>query len=84
MEIGNGAVIGANSTVTSDIPPYAIAFGSPAKVVRFRFSEDIISRYLDLEWWNFPSSVIRQNYKIFSSKNAEESITALERIKECL
>lgn len=41
--IGNGAVIGANSFVNKDIPPYAVAVGSPAKVIRFRFPDNMIA-----------------------------------------
>ena len=52
LTIGHGAVIGANSVVTSDIPPYAIAAGSPARVLRYRFDEDTIGRLLATQWWN--------------------------------
>lgn len=44
VTIGQGAVIGANSFVNKDIPPYAIAFGSPAKVYKYRFEEDQIKK----------------------------------------
>lgn len=42
MTIGHGAVIGANEVVTKDVPPYAILAGVPAKIIRFRFEENII------------------------------------------
>jgi acetyltransferase-like isoleucine patch superfamily enzyme len=51
VTIGHGAAIGANSLVTKSIPPYAIAWGSPAKVVRYRFSEEDIATLLRLQWW---------------------------------
>lgn len=51
IKIGVGAVIGAGSVVTKDIPPYAIVAGNPCKVIRYRFSEDIICRLVDSEWW---------------------------------
>ena len=44
VKIGDGAVIGANSFVNKDVPPYAIAFGSPAKVYKYRFEEDQIKK----------------------------------------
>jgi acetyltransferase-like isoleucine patch superfamily enzyme len=53
VTIGDGAVIGARSVVTKDIPPYAIAIGSPARVVRLRFPERIVQRLLELEWWRY-------------------------------
>jgi acetyltransferase-like isoleucine patch superfamily enzyme len=51
VRIGAGALVGAHSVVTHDIPAYAIAVGSPARVIRLRFSEDIVERFLALKWW---------------------------------
>jgi len=51
VTIGVGAVIGAGSIVTKNIPPYTIAAGNPCKQIRPRFSEDIISRLIESEWW---------------------------------
>jgi acetyltransferase-like isoleucine patch superfamily enzyme len=51
VTIGDGSVIGANSVVTKDIPPYAIAVGSPARVIKYRFSEEKIRRLLEIKWW---------------------------------
>jgi len=52
VRIGNGAIIGANSVVTKDIPNYAIAVGCPAKVIRYRFSAEIIDKIVQSGWWN--------------------------------
>jgi virginiamycin A acetyltransferase len=51
VTIGDGAVIGAHSVVTHDVPPYAIVVGSPAKIIRFRFTEALIERLHRLAWW---------------------------------
>lgn len=53
VRIGVGAVVGARSVVTRDIPAYAIAVGSPARVVRMRFKDPIIERMLALAWWSY-------------------------------
>jgi acetyltransferase-like isoleucine patch superfamily enzyme len=50
-KIGHGAVIGAGSVVTKDIPPYAVAVGNPAHVIKYRFPEDIVNTLLELKWW---------------------------------
>lgn len=49
--IGNGAIVGAGSVVTKDIPAYAIVVGNPAEVKRFRFEEEIIELLQESEWW---------------------------------
>lgn len=61
VKIGNGAIIGANSLVTKDIPPYAIAYGTPAKVVKYRFDANTIKRLQELKWWDYP---IERFYKL--------------------
>lgn len=54
LTIGNGAVIGAHSVVTHDIPPYAIAVGAPAKVIRYRFTPQEIDWIEQSKWWKWP------------------------------
>ncbi len=48
VRIGKGAVIGAGSVVSKDVPPYAIVVGNPARVVRYRFSEDLINKLVSI------------------------------------
>ncbi|MBR1778969.1 MAG: CatB-related O-acetyltransferase [Clostridia bacterium] len=52
VKIGDGAIIGANSTVASDVPPYAIVVGNPARLIRKRFDEELIGILEDLKWWD--------------------------------
>ncbi len=60
VTVGHGAIIGAKSVVTKDVPPYAIVCGIPAKVLRYRFSPDIIKKLLKLKWWTLPHAKIKQ------------------------
>lgn len=52
VTIGDGAVIGANSFVNRDIPPYAIAFGTPVKVYKYRFDEETIAKLRQSRYWD--------------------------------
>ncbi|MFD2203534.1 CatB-related O-acetyltransferase [Shivajiella indica] len=67
-KIGDGAVIGANSVVNGEIPPYSIAVGSPAKVVKMRFDEDKINYLLSLKWWEWDLDKIKKNKDFFINK----------------
>jgi len=58
VRIGDGAVLGAQSVVTKDVPPYAIVAGNPARVLRYRFDELTIKRLLALCWWDWPQDQI--------------------------
>ncbi|MBU8541543.1 LbetaH domain-containing protein [Falsiroseomonas tokyonensis] len=53
VSIGTGAAIGAGAVVTKDIPPYAIAVGNPARVLRFRFSEAVRESLQRIAWWDW-------------------------------
>jgi acetyltransferase-like isoleucine patch superfamily enzyme len=53
VTIGNGAVVAAGSVVTKDVAPYAIVGGVPAKLIRMRFSPQLVERMLEVKWWRF-------------------------------
>lgn len=60
VHVSDGVVIGAGAVVTRDIPPYAIAVGVPAKVVKYRFDETTIKELLENQWWNGDDEVLKQ------------------------
>jgi virginiamycin A acetyltransferase len=59
VTIGDGAIIGAGAVVSKDIPPYAIAVGSPIKIIRYRFSEEIIEQLLKIKWWEWDEEKVK-------------------------
>lgn len=61
VKIGDGAIIGACSVVTKDVPPYSIVAGNPAKIVRYRFPDEIIEQLLKIKWWDWDYDKITRN-----------------------
>lgn len=72
VKIGNGAVVAAGSIVTKDVPPYAVVAGVPAKIIKYRFSEKIITELLQIKWWNFSENKLRNNLDLFQDSNVEK------------
>ena len=66
VKIGNGAVIGAGAVVAKDIPPYAIAVGNPARVIKYRFDEETIKKLLAVKWWNWDAKKIADNLPLMN------------------
>lgn len=66
QEIGDGAVIGAGAVVFKDVPPYAVVVGNPGRVVRYRFSQETISRLLDERWWEADIDELRPSAAAFT------------------
>jgi len=66
VTIGNGAVVGARSVVTTDVPDYAIVAGNPAKIYRYRFEEEIIKKLLRIKWWDWSDDKIEENIKLLA------------------
>ncbi len=68
VTIGDGAVIGANSFVNKDIPSYAIAYGTPAKVVKFRFEEEVILALNASHYWEKSPKEAKKILQIIKEK----------------
>lgn len=69
VTVGHGAVIGAGAVVVKDVPPYAIVGGVPAKVIRYRFSPEVIEKLLELQWWNLPDEILKENISFFQKED---------------
>ena len=67
VTIGDGAIIGTRAVVTKDVPPYTIVGGIPAKTIRKRFSDEVISRLLEIKWWEWSDERIRENISAIQS-----------------
>jgi len=77
ITIGNGAILAAGSVVTKDVEPYTIVAGVPAKPLKKRFSEKVISEIEELQWWNLPEAELVKIKPLFF-KNLEEANSIYE------
>lgn len=77
VTIGHGAVIGTKAVVAKDVAPYAIVVGNPAREVRKRFSDPIITLLLELAWWDLPDEKIATFLPDLMAEPNEDRLRAL-------
>lgn len=78
VKIGDGAVIGAGSVVTHDVPPYAIAAGTPAKIIAYRCDKKLIDKMCEIAWWNWSDEIIMKNIeRLINSDINEQTVDEL-------
>lgn len=80
VKIWNGAIIWAGSIVTKDIPAYAIACGNPAKVIKYRFSQEKMDFLEKLEWWNWDAKKLKENEKLLNTNIKNTGLKELEKL----
>lgn len=69
VTIGDGAVIAAGSIVRKDVPPYVV-IGGVNRILKYRFSEEIIEKLLKIQWWNWSDEKIRANAELMQDVEA--------------
>ena len=77
VQIGNGATLGANAVVGSHVEPYTIVAGNPARPIRKRFDDELISLLQKLTWWDLPIEEINKIIPLLNDKD-------LERVKRAI
>jgi virginiamycin A acetyltransferase len=77
VNIGDGAIIATNSTITKNVEPYSIVGGNPAKEIKKRFSPDAIASLHELKWWDWPVEKITRNVHRLTSSDVNE-------LKQCV
>jgi virginiamycin A acetyltransferase len=76
VRIGDGAIVGACSVVSRNVPPYGVVTGNPARLVKRRFDEATIARILRLAWWDWPVEHVARHRALIAGAD----IDALERV----
>ncbi|MFD2113173.1 CatB-related O-acetyltransferase [Thiorhodococcus fuscus] len=71
VSIGDGAVVAARAVVTHDLEPYGIYGGVPARLIRKRFADPVVSALLNVRWWDWPIQKIQRNTAFFDLKLSE-------------
>lgn len=78
VSVGDGAVVGAGAVVTKPVEPYAIVAGNPARLIRYRFSEDIVARLQAIQWWSLDEQRLHQLGPYFN--DVEKFLAVVERV----
>jgi len=81
VTIGHGAVIAARAVVTKDVPPFAIVGGNPAKVIRFRFTDDIIQALIESAWWDLPRETVAALIPLLQSDRLDDFIHSVRALQ---
>ena len=82
VHIGDGAIIGANSVVGSDVAPYTIVVGNPAKVLRKRFDDELIDLLLRFKWWDRSIEEINSLIPLLTDSDLQKVKARLKRMLE--
>jgi len=80
VTIGNGAVIGAGSVVSKDVPAYTVVAGNPAKIIRYRFTEEQINKLEKIAWWNWSDEKIFEAIPFLLDDNIEEFLAQYSEV----
>ncbi len=71
VKIGNGGIVSSRSVVVSDVPPYTIVGGNPAKPIRQRFDPNVVARLESLAWWDWPVETITRHLDVIVSGDVD-------------
>lgn len=71
VKIGDGAIIAAYSVVAKDVPPYTVAGGNPARIIKKRFDDELIRLLQEFKWWDFPPEQLAKTLPLLCSPDLE-------------
>lgn len=74
VTIGDRAIIGCNTIITKDVPPYAVVVGNPSKIVKYRFEKEVIDKLLYIKWWDMDIASIQKHVPLLLNEDIEKFI----------
>lgn len=81
VHLGEGCVVAAGSVVTKDVPPYAIVAGSPAQLIKYRFTPEYIEKLLALKLYEYHEKQILAMSELLQSDDLDALLQHLEQLK---
>lgn len=82
VHIGDGSIIAANAVVTKDVEPYTVVGGVPAKMIKKRFSDEIIEVLEQMQWWNWDYEDIYNVVPLLQSAKIDKLIVYYNRKRD--
>ena len=82
VRVGDGAIVGANSVVGSNVPPYTIVAGNPARQIRRRFDDELTALLLELRWWDKSVEEINVLIPLLTCSDLERVRAELKQLLE--
>ena len=77
VSIGDGSVIANNSHVVKNVEPYSLVGGNPARLIKYRFSQEQIEKLLEIKWWFWDDAKINKYTPLLCNKNIDEFINTV-------
>ena len=77
IHVGSGSILANNSHIISEVEPYSIMGGNPARLIKYRFSKEIVDKLLEIAWWDWPEEKINEFAPLLCNSNIEKFIEAV-------